>query len=85
MGLINRLCPADALDTAVRSLADDISGNAPLSIRAAKLAIDELMARPEHPDQNKIDAAVAACFESTDYAEGRRAFLEKRKPKFEGK
>jgi enoyl-CoA hydratase len=85
MGLINQLCPTDQLETAVRSLAEDIVANAPLSIRAAKLAIDELTARPENPDQKKFNAAVAACFDSTDYTEGRRAFLEKRKPKFEGK
>ena len=85
MGLINRLYPVDELEGAVRALADDIADNAPLSIRAAKLAIDELTARPETPDQKKFEAAVAACFESSDYTEGRRAFLEKRTPRFEGK
>ena len=69
----------------LRALAADIAGNAPLTICAAKLAIDELTARPEHPDHKKIEAAVAACFSSSDYGEGRRAFLEKRAPKFEGK
>ena len=84
IGIVNRLVDTDALELAVRSLATDIGGNAPLTIRAAKLAIDELTRHPETPDDAKLDAAVKACFESADYAEGRRAFLEKRKPQFTG-
>ncbi len=81
---MNRVVDTDALELAVRSLASDIAGNAPLTIRAAKLAIDELVRHPENADAGKLDAAVRACFESADYAEGRRAFLEKRKPQFTG-
>lgn len=85
IGLINRLVETDALEAAVRALAGEIAGNAPLTLRAAKLAVDELVRRPEHPDTTALDAAVKACFESDDYAEGRRAFLEKRKPQFQGR
>ena len=85
IGLVNTLVDADNLEIAVRSLAAEIAGNAPLTVRAAKLAVDELTRHPEHPDLGKLDAAVLACFESADYAEGRRAFLEKRKPAFEGR
>ncbi len=84
MGIVNRVLPADRLETETRALAATIAANAPLSIRAAKMAIDELTRRPESPDTARLDAAVAACFQSADYAEGRRAFLEKRKPKFTG-
>lgn len=84
MGLVNRVLPADGLEAATRTLAATMAANAPLSIRAAKLAIDELVRHPESPDTAKLDRAVAACFESQDYIEGRRAFLEKRKPVFQG-
>ena len=84
-GLVNRITAPDDLERLVREIAGMISGNAPLTIQAAKLAIDELTRNPEHPDTARLDAAVERCFESDDYAEGRAAFLEKRKPVFRGK
>jgi enoyl-CoA hydratase/carnithine racemase len=85
MGLVNAIVPAPELETRTRALAEEIAANAPLTVRAAKLTIDELVRHPEEPDVAALDAAVAACFDSADYAEGRRAFLEKRKPRFEGR
>ncbi len=85
MGLLNQVFPAAELEAKTRALAEEIAANAPLSVRAAKLAIDEIWRKPEHPDLTQLDEAVRICFESEDYAEGRRAFLEKRKPKFQGK
>ncbi len=85
IGLVNRVTDPDTLEDAVRGLAGEIAANAPLSVRAAKLTIDEIVCHPENPDTPKLDAAVAACFDSADYAEGRRAFLEKRKPVFQGR
>lgn len=85
MGLVNEIVPATDLEARTRALAEEIAGNAPLTIRAAKLTIDELVRHPEGPDVAALDAAVKACFDSADYAEGRRAFLEKRKPRFQGR
>lgn len=85
MGLINAVVPAAELLERTRALAAEIAANAPLTIRAAKLTIDDLVRHPESPDVAALDAAVDACFHSADYAEGRRAFLEKRKPRFEGR
>lgn len=85
MGLVNRVYPAASLEAETRAIAAVIAENAPLTIRAAKFAIDELTLRPETAGTERLDAAVQVCFESDDYAEGRRAFLEKRKPQFNGR
>ncbi len=85
MGLVSRLVPAMALDETVRALALEIAQNAPLSVAAAKRVIDEIVRHPENPDMEALDQAVAACFASADYVEGRRAFFEKRKPLFKGR
>lgn len=83
IGLVNRVVPVGHLEAEIAALCATIAENAPLTIRAAKETIDQI-AR-DTPDPKKVAERVAACFDSADYAEGRRAFMEKRRPAFSGR
>lgn len=85
IGLVNQVVPDEELRERVVDLARTIADNAPLSIRAAKLGVAASLADPAMRDNAALDQAIAACFDSDDYREGRRAFREKRPPRFEGR
>lgn len=85
MGLINKVTADGALEAEVRGTCDAIAANAPLSHQCMKTTINELTRRDRDPDLARCEELVARCFESEDYVEGRRAFMEKRKPVFRGR
>ncbi len=85
LGFVNRVVPDADLDSAVDACAAEIAANAPLSIRAIKVAIGEALKPPAERDRARCDALAAACNESEDYREGQRAFAERRAPEFRGR
>jgi enoyl-CoA hydratase/carnithine racemase len=84
MGLVNRVVPAAELQTYVKSVTDMICANAPLTIKAVKFTVGEILKDESKRNLARSTELVEQCFTSRDYTEGRTAFMEKRKPVFTG-
>lgn len=85
LGLLGRVVPDTELEAETLALARTIAANAPLTIRAAKAAIDAAAGLPGTAAPAELTRLAAACFDSDDYREGRTAFLAKRTPLFSGR
>jgi enoyl-CoA hydratase/carnithine racemase len=80
MGMV--LAVVDDVFAHCTALAQEIATNAPLTIQAAKKTLVALA--DDEKDMMSVKTSIDACFKSTDYAEGRLAFAQKRSPLFTG-
>ena len=84
MGLVHRVLPDAELEGYVNDVIRTLCDNAPLAIANTKTILEEYVKSAGSPDPARMRAAIERCTKSADYVEGRRAVMEKRKPKFEG-
>ncbi|MGH8669284.1 MAG: enoyl-CoA hydratase [Burkholderiales bacterium] len=85
MGLVNAVVPDGELEAHTSKTIQILCENAPLSIANSKTILEEFAKAEGAPDHQAMRAAMERCAKSQDYQEGRRAFMEKRKPAFTGK
>jgi enoyl-CoA hydratase/carnithine racemase len=83
--LVHRVLPDASLEGFVSEVLQTLAQNAPLSIANTKTILEEYAKSVGGPDHERMRAAMERCARSEDYREGRRAFMEKRKPAFKGK
>jgi len=85
MGLVHRVLPDAELERYVDGVIETLCRNAPLAIANTKTILEQYVKSDGMPDTARMRAAIERCAKSADYIEGRRAFMEKRKPRFTGK
>jgi enoyl-CoA hydratase/carnithine racemase len=85
LGLVDLVVPDGRLEAEVAALAEEIAGNAPLTIRHTKRILTHLTHRPlGEPEQAEIAALIQQAQRSQDFQEGQQAIVERRPPRFRG-
>ena len=82
--MVDRVLAPHKLAPYVDDYAKRIAENAPMTMESVKAIVQSIQGHEDERDLDALDAMVKACFASQDYIEGRRAFMEKRKPNFTG-
>jgi len=85
MGFVSKVVPVADLEKETAAYCKMVAENAPLTVAAAKYAVQQWMKDEKDRDLSKAMKMVEACFASEDHKEGRKAFMEKRTPEFKGR
>ena len=85
MGLIQRLVPEADLERVTADYLKTVAENAPLSVRGTKVTVQLYLEGLDEERRKRLRAMSLETYDSEDYREGTRAFLEKRPPRFVGR
>ena len=85
LGLVTRLAEPAELAALLAQYTGAMAENAPITVQAGKAIMAEILKPSSDLDMALCQEQIRHCFESEDYAEGRKAFMEKRKPVFKGR
>lgn len=85
LGLLNRLVAAEAVFDTAMELAEKIAANGPIAVREVRRSVRYAIGRPEQEGLQREAELAQRVFATRDAQEGPRAFIEKRKPRFEGR
>jgi enoyl-CoA hydratase/carnithine racemase len=80
-GFLSKICQPEDLETVLGKITEQLAANAPLTLRASKVAINRVI------DQmpGETEDLIRLCYGSEDFREGISAFLEKRPPQWQGR
>ena len=84
IGLVTEVVSPDVLDDTVAALIEELSRHSPLSLAMAKRVLNTVYDSPLHVGLELEGLAYGLLQQTHDFHEGVEAFVEKRKPEFDG-